>query len=203
MARISKYLNQTKTINDVVFSTITYFQNKVEVIAEGYEGSFWIGTQTWKKYMDGGSSTKGSSFHPLGKKFLNVFKKITKKVTDKVKKVTDKVKEYFFKTSKTEEVETPKLVELFPMPLLIEHKTVRQVLEEYAHKYIPQSTYDLYRTTLDELDNTDIVSLIMSETSINEDFQKKMYYEMLRLFHPDMNLYPDNNVVVELNSWFE
>lgn len=45
--RVSKYVGQRKTINDVEFYVISYAKNKVEVGAKGYRGSKPMCTSTW------------------------------------------------------------------------------------------------------------------------------------------------------------
>lgn len=73
--RVSKYVNQTKVVNDLAFTTVSYLKGKVEVKAEGYQGSIWIGTQTWKNAK--ANVSKRSCFHIESKRFKLAFEKAT------------------------------------------------------------------------------------------------------------------------------
>ena len=46
--KASKYLGQTKMINDVLFTVIEVVKNKAKVVAEGFEGTKEMAIQTWK-----------------------------------------------------------------------------------------------------------------------------------------------------------
>ena len=46
--KASKYLGQTKTINDVLFTIVEVVKNKAKVVAEGFEGTKEMAIQTWK-----------------------------------------------------------------------------------------------------------------------------------------------------------
>lgn len=90
----SKYLNQTKTVNGITYSTIEYKNSKLKVVADSYEGELWVVTSTWKNYDDNSITTKRSSFHPESKRFIEKFtKKVIEKVVEVVEEITDKVKE--------------------------------------------------------------------------------------------------------------
>ena len=73
MKRVSKYVNQTKVINGISFTTVSYLKGKVEVVAYGYVGSMWVGTQTWKTKENGANVTKRSGFHLESKRFKESF----------------------------------------------------------------------------------------------------------------------------------
>ena len=73
MKRVSKYVNQTKVINGISFTTVSYLKGKVEVVAYGYVGSMWVGTQTWKTKENGANVTKRSGFHSESKRFKESF----------------------------------------------------------------------------------------------------------------------------------
>ena len=75
MKRVSKYVNQTKVINDLSFTTVSYSKGKVEIKADGFDGSLWCGTQTWKTKESGAIVTKRSSFHSESKRFKECFTK--------------------------------------------------------------------------------------------------------------------------------
>lgn len=75
MKRVSKYVNQTKVINDLSFTTISYSKGKLEIKADGFDGSLWCGTQTWKTKESGAIVTKRSSFHSESKRFKECFTK--------------------------------------------------------------------------------------------------------------------------------
>ena len=49
--RRSKYLGQTKMINDVLFKVVEVMKNKVKVVAEGYYGCKDMVIQTWKNEL--------------------------------------------------------------------------------------------------------------------------------------------------------
>lgn len=46
--KASKYLGQTKMINDVLFTIVEVVKNKAKVVAEGFEGTKEMAIQTWK-----------------------------------------------------------------------------------------------------------------------------------------------------------
>ena len=46
--KASKYLGQTKIINDVLFTIVEVVKNKAKVVAEGFEGTKEMAIQTWK-----------------------------------------------------------------------------------------------------------------------------------------------------------
>ena len=46
--KTSKYLGQTKMINDVLFTIVEVVKNKAKVVAEGFEGTKEMAIQTWK-----------------------------------------------------------------------------------------------------------------------------------------------------------
>ena len=46
--KASKYLGQTKKINDVLFTIVEVVKNKAKVVAEGFEGTKEMAIQTWK-----------------------------------------------------------------------------------------------------------------------------------------------------------
>ena len=46
--KASKYLGQTKMINDVLFTIVEVVKNKVKVEAKGFEGTKEMAIQTWK-----------------------------------------------------------------------------------------------------------------------------------------------------------
>lgn len=46
--KASKYLGQTKMINDVLFTIVEVMKNKAKVVAEGFEGTKEMTIQTWK-----------------------------------------------------------------------------------------------------------------------------------------------------------
>ena len=46
--KASKYLGQTKMINDVLFTIVEVVKNKAKVVAEGFEGTTEMAIQTWK-----------------------------------------------------------------------------------------------------------------------------------------------------------
>lgn len=46
--KASKYLGQTKMINDVLFTVVEVVKNKAKVVAEGFEGTKEMAIQTWK-----------------------------------------------------------------------------------------------------------------------------------------------------------
>lgn len=71
MAKVSKYLNQTQVIEGVEYKTVSYFKGKVEVAAEGYEGSTWMVTKTWVN----------AKIKTFKKRLDAFFKKIIGKVT--------------------------------------------------------------------------------------------------------------------------
>lgn len=52
--RISKYVGQQKTINNVIFYVVSYAKNKVDVKAKGYRGSKSMCVRTWnnEKFYD-------------------------------------------------------------------------------------------------------------------------------------------------------
>lgn len=82
MKRVSKYVNQTKVINDLSFTTISYSKGKLEIKADGFDGSLWCGTQTWKTKESGAIVTKRSSFHSESKRFKECFTKAEVITTD-------------------------------------------------------------------------------------------------------------------------
>lgn len=94
MARVSKYLNQMQVIEGVTFNTVSYFKGKVEVTARGYNGSTWMGTETWK-------NAKARTFAKRLKEFftkitsaaLIVIKQRAKEILNKVEEVTTSAKE--------------------------------------------------------------------------------------------------------------
>ena len=45
--RVSKYVGQTKVINNILFTVKEYAKGKVEVVAEGFDGAKTMTTQTW------------------------------------------------------------------------------------------------------------------------------------------------------------
>lgn len=72
MARVSKYLNQSQTIEGVEYKTISYLKGKVEVVAEGYEGSTWMVTKTWVN----------AKIKTFKKRLESFFHKIAGKITE-------------------------------------------------------------------------------------------------------------------------
>lgn len=65
--KVSKYVGQTKVINNILFTVKEYAKGKVEVVAEGFDGAKTMTTQTWNN----------------GKFFKNIMKvlhKVTKQV---------------------------------------------------------------------------------------------------------------------------
>ena len=88
----SKYLNQTKTVNGIAYSTIEYKNSKLKIVADGYKGELWVVTSTWKNYDDNSTTTKRSSSHPESKRFKETFTKIVEKVVEVVEEITDTVK---------------------------------------------------------------------------------------------------------------
>ena len=65
--KVSKYVGQTKVINNILFTVREYAKGKVEVVAEGFDGAKTMTTQTWNN----------------GKFFKNIMKvlhKVTKQV---------------------------------------------------------------------------------------------------------------------------
>ena len=72
MAKVSKYLNQTQVIEGVEYKTVSYFKGKVEVMAEGYEGSTWMVTKTWVN----------AKIRTFKKRLESFFHKIMNKVTE-------------------------------------------------------------------------------------------------------------------------
>lgn len=93
MAKVSKYLNQTKVVNEITYSTIEYKNSKVKTVAEGYEGEMWVSTQTWKNYDNNDKTTKRSGFHSESKRFKESFTKIVEVVKEVVKEVKEVVEE--------------------------------------------------------------------------------------------------------------
>ena len=85
----SKYLNQTKIVNGITYSTIEYKNSKLKVVADTYEGELWVVTSTWKSYVDNSTTTKRSSLHSESKRFKETFTKIV----EKVKEVVEEIKE--------------------------------------------------------------------------------------------------------------
>ena len=73
MKRVSKYVNQTKVINGISFTTVSYSKGKLEIKADGFDGSLWCGTQTWKTKENGANVTKRSGFHLESKRFKESF----------------------------------------------------------------------------------------------------------------------------------
>ena len=73
MKRVSKYVNQTKVINGISFTTVSYSKGKLEIKADGFYGSIWVGTQTWKTKENGANVTKRSGFHLESKRFKESF----------------------------------------------------------------------------------------------------------------------------------
>lgn len=68
--KASKYLGQTKMINDVLFTIVEVVKNKVKVEAKGFEGTKEMAIQTWKN---------GRFF----KNIMKVLKRIVEKYIEK------------------------------------------------------------------------------------------------------------------------
>ena len=78
--KASKYLGQTKMINDVLFTIVEVVKNKAKVVAEGFEGTKEMAIQTWKN---------GRFF----KNMMKVLKRIVEKKYELV--VYDEFQRYF------------------------------------------------------------------------------------------------------------
>jgi hypothetical protein len=77
-SRVSKYVNQEKTIGDYMCKVIEYNKNKVLVEVEGYEGKDWMSVSTWVR-----ASVKGF-IKRIKEKFVKIIVKVNEKI-DEVK----------------------------------------------------------------------------------------------------------------------
>lgn len=179
----------TKNINGIDYTANDYGYVKSSTgktespkykIKDEFDTEFYVGKKAWESKNVIDTTTKNSPLHPDGKRFKDNHKQV---------EIVE------------EEIETPKLTELFPMPLLIEHKTPRQILEEYGCKYISQYRLNKFNTTVEEMDDEDVVDDIFCEIADDEFLGKKVWREMLKIFHPDRGLYPDNDITVYLTKW--
>ena len=69
-SRVSKYVNQEKTIGEYMCRVIEYSKNKVLVEVEGYEGNDWMSVSTWIR-----ASVKGF-IKRIKEKFVKIITKV-------------------------------------------------------------------------------------------------------------------------------
>lgn len=77
-SRVSKYVNQEKTIGEYMCKVVKYSKNKVLVEVEGYEGKDWMSVSTWIR-----ASVKGF-IKRIKEKFVKIMVKVNEKI-DEVK----------------------------------------------------------------------------------------------------------------------
>ena len=174
----------TKKINGINFTSCEYQKGKYLITAEGYNGKRWCGYNTWEKMNDGDIITdRRSSFHPENKRW--------------------------FQTSFTKIIEVPHIIELFPMPLLLNApKTIREIEIDYVSErlnaprtmreieigYVPERLDDFNKKRWTELyDNSyeefiDYVYSALFNILYDEkiDMHKEFYRFFIRLNHCDL-----------------
>ena len=201
MKRVSKYVNQIKRVNEIVFSSVEYKKGKLRVVAEGYTGEIWIGTQTWKNYDDNSTTTKRSSLHGESKRFKEIFTKIVEDVLcgfeDDLKVFRKYIAKMFCEVSeKGEKALKVKYREMSQKyhPDVCKHENAHELMKIINTVY---HGIEFAKDTVDEMTLVplDIVVSHNSEESTDElrDLKnicdvrelKKEYRRLARKFHPD------------------
>lgn len=183
----------TKTINRIEFTAHEYDRKtrKYRITARGYNGERRIGCDTWEKYKDGDITDKRSSLHPENKRW--------------------------FQTSFTQIVNIPSIIELFPMPLLLNApKTDLEVVSELCWNLIDKVVIDDWEQTKEEfLDGKDAFDIIQFTTFAFYDLEdmdnnfnrelcrKNLYKKLCKLYHPDNGVYANEEMIKKINCYFK
>lgn len=206
MARTKREINLcSKTINGIKFTSHEYKNGKYLITAEGYNGERWYGYDTWEKRNDGDVTDRRSSFHPENKRW--------------------------FKTSFTKNIDIPSIIELFPMPLLLNApKTDLEVVSELCWDLIEKIVIEYWEQTKEEFfdgkDAFDIIQftyIALSELEYleyvdNDDdrallediannfdrdlFDKTLYKKLCKLYHSDNGIYANEEIMKRINCFF-
>lgn len=173
----------TKKINGINFTSHEYRNGKYLITAEGYNGERWCLYETWEKRNDGDTTDRRSSFHSENKRW--------------------------FQSSFTKIIEVPHIIELFPMPLLLNApKTIREIEIDYVSErlnaprtmreieigYVPERLDDFNKERWTKLYNNsykefisyvyDALSDMLDDEKI--DMHKEFYRFFIRLNHCDL-----------------
>lgn len=173
MKKVSKYVNQIKRVNEIVFSSVEYKKGKLRVVAEGYTGEIWIGTQTWKNYDDNSTTTKRSSLHGESKRFKETFTKIVEVIK-----------------------ETKQTFALIPIGKVLTIKDIicsqqRKKIQD-AIKKVESDTIDDVLRKLHEFEHNKkkfksyLIDIFMRDSFVGEQELKRTYKTVARDFHPDI-----------------
>ena len=173
MKKVSKYVNQIKRVNEIVFSSVEYKKGKLRVVAEGYTGEIWIGTQTWKNYDDNSTTTKRSSLHSDSKRFRETFTKIVEVIK-----------------------ETKQTFALIPIGKVLTIKDIicsqqRKKIQD-AIKKVESDTIDDVLRKLHEFEHNKkkfksyLIDIFMRDSFVGEQELKRTYKTVARDFHPDI-----------------
>lgn len=191
MKRTSKYVNQIKRVNEIVFSSVEYKKGKLKVVAEGYTGEIWIGTQTWKNYDDNSTTTKRSSLHSDSKRFKETFTKIVEVIK-----------------------ETKQTFALIPIGKVL---TIEDIMCYQQRKKIKDAIKKVESDTIDDVlrklhkfeHNKEkfesyLIDIFMRDSLISEQKLRRTYKTVAREFHPDIFKHKNaNELMVIINDMYE
>ena len=155
----------TKTINGINFTSHEYKNGKYLITAEGYNGTRWCGYETWEKRNDGDVTDGRNSFSPKNKRW--------------------------FQSSFTKIIEVPHIIELFPMPLLLNApKTIREIELDYVSERLDYFTKDGWTKLYDD-DYEEFISYVydaLFDILYDEkiDMHKEFYRFFIKLNHCDI-----------------
>lgn len=192
MARTKREIHLcTKTINGIKFTSHEYKNGKYLITADEYNGERWYGYDTWEKRNDGDVTDRRSSFHNENKRW--------------------------FKSSFTKIVNIPSIIELFPMPLLLNApKTDLEIVSEWCWDLVGDKVViNYWEQTKEEFfdgrDAYDIVSWTLIAFRdleyIDNNFDRYSYKNILykklcKLYHHDNGIYANEKMMKSINRLF-
>ena len=158
----------TKKINGINFTSHEYKNGKYLITAEGYNGKRWCGYETWEKRNDGDITDRRSSFHPENKRW--------------------------FQSSFTKIIEAPSIIELFPMPLLLNapkefslKEYAMNIINDFLNKQNKRDRKRFERVIIGSIKRKGYTDEAYIESIMMANGGKKCAKELLKIYHPDKN----------------
>ena len=169
----------TKNINGINYTANDYGYVKSSTgksespkykIIDEFDCEFYVGKPAWESKNVVDTTTKNSPLHPDGKRFKDNHKQV-----QKVEIVEEKI-------------ETPKLVELFPMPLLLPApQSDLEFLQNFVADILSKEVEGISEKEIEEIrEEKDVYSLFVFLFSDCKKENSKKYYRILATrLHPD------------------
>lgn len=185
----------TKNINGINYTADDYGYVKSSTgksespkykIIDEFDCEFYVGKPAWESKNNGDTTTKNSPLHPDGKRFKDNHKQV-----QKVEIVEEKI-------------ETPKLTELFPMPLLLPApKSDLEFLQKYVADTLKKENDGFNEDEIEELrsETYTLKLFVILLGFCDRNNLKKHYKTLANKFHPDKG--GDEKLFKELQSAYE